>query len=486
VSSMPLRLIPVVTLVLVAAALAFALRGAERDAGARGASPGAGAGSASAKPPKNVVLISLDTLRADHLGAWGYERETSPRIDAFAKKSVIFRRAVAQAGSTIPSHASLFTSLYPSAVLTKPTLIQGPSGKGAAKLRGTLADWPETLAEHLRNAGFATWGFVDGGNVRRDFGFAQGFDHYADEGVGIEVLGKQARKWIEEHPVDRFFLFLHCYDIHTPYVSPDEYVALFGDPEHAYPMPLHADYFRQVESGEIVMSERDFVEVIARYDAGIRYTDDRIGAFLDWLGERGLLDDTLVVIVSDHGEEMREHGRFGHEQLYLDPNLRVPLVIRAPGARPQVVGETVELVDVVPTILDLLGLPASRDAIGRSLAPVVRGADQIDGARAAFAEIGAGRKSQRTLVDDRWQLLVDPRKKTRRLYDLVADPTASSDLAGSHGEVADRLERELEERHGEARTLAAERSPKHERKRKPKRLRRDVQRELEALGYIQR
>jgi arylsulfatase A-like enzyme len=415
--------------------------------------------------PRNVILISLDTLRADHLGAWGYERDTSPRIDAFAERSVVFRRAVAQAHATLASHASLFTSLPPAAVLGRAT------GQG-------LSEWPDTLAEMLSRAGLATWGFVDGGNLRSYFGFARGFDHYEDRMVGVAQLVDRAQAMIESHPTQPFFLFLHCYDIHTPYDSPRPYVELFGDPDHTVET-THA-YFTRVARGEVELGPRDLQEVVARYDAGIRYTDEQIGRFLDWLEPRGLLADSLVVITSDHGEEFLEHGGLGHHQLHLDPNLRVPLIFRIAGAKPRVIEETVELTDVVPTILDLLGLPPAEPSVGRSLAPVLAGG-RAERGRLAYAE--KGRKGVTTIVGDDHQLIHDEREGQARLFDLRSKPSVEMSLNDAPPARRNELESALtlrqkrtQELRGLARSTAA----------RPRaiELDDDARRELEALGYL--
>ena len=448
-----LRAVPVLSLALVAGALILAFR----------------AGSPVPRPPRHVILISLDTLRADHLGAWGYDRETSPRLDALARRSVVFRRAVAQGSSTIPSHASLFTSQYASAVT---------GGLGG------LQSWPETLAEALGRAGFATWGFVDGGNVRARFGFARGFDHYEDDRIGARRLFARARQWLLAHRVPRFFLFLHTYEIHTPYSAPPEYVELFGDPEYGNG-GFHPNtyYFRAAESRpEPHLSERERREVVARYDAGIRYTDEQLGDLLDWLDAQGLLADSLVVMVSDHGEEFLEHGRLGHQQLYLDPNLRVLLLFHRDGLAPRVIDETVELADVAPTILDLLGLPPLRGAVGRSLAPVLRGRRRPVG-RVAYSEKG-GASGHRTVITDRYQLLADRKSREVRLFDLVADPGATREISAEQPEVAAELAGELG-----ARARAAGRVRRrhwHEEHSRPPPLSDKVRRELETLGYLER
>lgn len=445
-----LRVIPIAALVLVVSSLGLAVRTGPH-----------------AKAPRHVVLISLDTLRADHLGAYGYERSTSPQLDAFAKQSVVFRRAVAQGSSTIPSHASLFTGQYASAVLSD---------------MGGMLPGVTTLAEVLSKNGYATWGFVDGGNVRGDFGFDQGFDHYEDDRVGIEVLVRRAEEWIESHPRENFFLFLHTYDIHTPYKAPAEYVRQFGDPDYKGGFRPNTMYFRAVEKAGNGLGEKEHAEVVARYDAGILYTDERVGGFLTWLGERHLLEDALVVITSDHGEEFLEHGRLGHQQLFLDPNLRVPLLFRYPGLPPAVVGDTVELTDVLPTILDLLKLEPLAHGVGRSLSPYFEGRSRPE--RAAFSEKGVASKES-TLITDQYQLLVNRAAAEVRLYDLRDDPGATRNVAARYPEVAAELAAELDSRKVAAALLRAENIDASRVWKRPKVLREKVRKELEALGYLE-
>lgn len=449
-----LRVLPILTLALVVIAVFGAVRTPPPS-------------MPPATPPRNVILISLDTLRADHLGAWGYERSTSPRLDQLAEKSVVFRRAVAQGSSTIPSHASLFTSQYATAVLS-------PFG---GMLGGSM-----TLAEILSKEGFATWGFVDGGNVRAHFGFDQGFDHYEDDRVGIEKLVRRAKRWIVKHPTDRFFLFLHTYDIHTPYKAPPAYVKHFGDPDYRGRFHPNTKYFRAVERSGKGLTDREYAEVVARYDAGILYTDERVGGFLDWLDEEGLLEDSLVVITSDHGEEFLEHGRLGHKQVYLDPNLRVPLVFYRPNAAPRVVEDTVELTDVVPTILDLLKLSAPENAVGRSLVPYLEGGGLPS--RVAYAEKGGG-AGEETVISDRYQLILNRKTSDVSLFDLASDPEAKHDIAAAHPDVAARLAAELDRRSRRA-TLTHQLNAEIGRVwKRPKPMRDKVRKELEALGYLE-
>ena len=397
-------------------------------------------------PANNLILISIDTLRADHLGIYGYDRDTSPHLDRFARASILFKRAIAQAPSTRPSHMSLFTSLYQSTF--NPSLTEEPR----------LPDWPVTLAELLKAHGFATWGFVDGGNMRRIFGFDQGFDHYADLQVddpryqnvilrlGIKGILQQVERWLDTHPVSRFFLFVHCYDVHTPYVKPPPYDRMFGDPEYRGNFEPIAEKFIEVNAGRLRMTPEDLRDVIARYDGGIRYTDEHLGGFFKRLAQRGLLDSTVVVVTADHGEEFLDHGKMMHTQLYFDSGLHVPLLFFVPGETARTVEDSVELIDVLPTVLELLGLPPDPAAMGRSLVPFIRGRRPApDGERVAYAEPSRLANPLRTVVSDRYQLLQDTRSGGQQLFDLAADPRLTTNVAAREPGAAARLLAALEQ-----------------------------------------
>jgi len=414
-------------------------------------------------PAQNLLLVSLDTLRADHLGAYGYARPTSPRFDGFARRGILFRRAIAQAPSTAPSHGALFSSVYPSAF--------SASGR---ELTGPPPGIP-VLAEILRSHGFATWGFTDGGYVGSAFGFGRGFDVYREERVGLAQTVPAAVQWLDGHPARRWFLFVHTYDVHTPY----------GGSEAAR-RALGARGWRgvtKIGAGDLEALERsgtppdDLADLVALYDAGIRHADTLLGELIDALERRGLLASTLAVVTADHGEEFFEHGRTQHKQLYAEPNLAVPLLLLVPGRPPRVVDAPVELVDVLPTVLELLGLPPHPGAMGKSLVPLVDGATPGDAAL-AYAEGGALSPSLSTVVTARWQLLSDAMSGRAQLFDREADAGARTDVAGAHPDVVARLGAALDARR---RAAAARRIAEPAGTIAPA-----TRRQLEQLGYEQR
>jgi arylsulfatase A-like enzyme len=382
--------------------------------------------------PRHLVLISLDTLRADHLGAYGYDKPTSPVFDRLAARGVLFLQAVAQGPSTLPSHGALMTGQYPSAY-------------GGTAVPSAIPVQAETLAEILRQHGFATWGFTDGGYLRRSFGLDQGFTHYEDVRVGRARIIARIDSTLAQQEPARLFLFVHGYDVHTPYRAPDEDRDAVGARRWRGKTAIGAQQLNALER-ERPRLRRDTVgPLVSLYDAGVRHADRLLGELLDVLGRRGVLANAIVVVLSDHGEEFFEHGRTQHKQLYLHPHLHVPLLWLVPGRGPARVAGPVELIDVLPTVLDLLGLPPHAPAMGRSLVPQIDGRDAgVPGA--AYSEGTVWTASLRSLVTERYQLLYDEATGTARVYDHRVDPGARHDLAASEPALTARLVGELERR----------------------------------------
>jgi arylsulfatase A-like enzyme len=293
----------------------------------------------------NLILISLDTLRADHLGCYGYARPTSPTIDELAARSAVFERAYSSFPSTTGSHMTLFTGLYPCA-------------HGLGSVTAELAPDIDTLAEVVRAAGYTTAAFTEDGGITAAGGFARGFGTYVEN---VSIKGKSPRSpsertfadalaWIERRArVGPWFVFIHTYEVHEPLAPPEGY-------------------------RERVVPDGDS-SPLALYDAEIRYLDDLVAGLLAGLERAGVADDTILVLFSDHGEQFGEHGIYGHQNSLYDTLLHVPLILHAPGLAPAGtrVRTPVGLVDVRPTVLDLLGLPPRGQAHGRSLVPLLQG-----------------------------------------------------------------------------------------------------------------
>ena len=296
-------------------------------------------------PPPPVILISLDTLRADRLGCYGYDKPTSPHIDAFAQECVLFEEARSPSSMTTPVHASVMTGVSPAA-----------HRAGFMSEGFVLPPSFPVLAERFKNAHYLTAAFTEGVALRGSLGFARGFDRYSDgpnpesqRGGAVEETYPAALKWLERYGHFPFFLFLHTYEIHAPYDPPVEWLEKFVNPDYSG---------EPIDEPESADSEAERQYIRQRYDAGIAYTDDWFGRLVDSLRASGVLDRAWVILFSDHGEEFWEHGGCGHARTLYEEVLRVPLMIRPPGgAKPaRRIAHPVLLTDVYATALEAAGL----------------------------------------------------------------------------------------------------------------------------------
>jgi arylsulfatase A-like enzyme/tetratricopeptide (TPR) repeat protein len=349
----------------------------------------------------NVILITLDTLRSDRLSCYGSNLVDTPNIDAFAADGVRFTNASSTVPFTLPAHSSIMTGLY-------------PPGHGVRENVGYVLDerFP-TLAELLRDGGWATGGFVSAFVLDHKWGIGRGFDHYFDnfdlremetpnlgsvQRDGAETVAA-AVSWLDERPVDRpFFLWLHLYDPHEPYTPAEPFKSRYpGRP----------------------------------YDAEVAYTDSLVGDFRRAVDERGLLDDALVIVTSDHGEGLGDHGEEFHGFFVYDSTIHVALILKLPASdcAGRVVDRTVSHVDLLPTILDVVGLPIPENAQGTSLVPLIDGQD-VAWNRPVYAEslyplLHYGWAPLRALRSDHFKLIDVPRPE---LYDLTKDPGEEHNL----------------------------------------------------------
>ena len=421
--------------------------------------------TASAVPPIvacrgcNVVLISLDTLRADHLGVYGHDRPTSPFIDALARRSTVFTNAISQSAWTRPAHASMLTGLY-------------PAEHGIIAMDGRRGLTPEllTLPAVLAGHGYETAAFTGGANMSAHFGFGSGFDVYGSPGRRIEDTLDDVRALLERRP-ERFFLFAHGFDAHRPYKSePVDRAALGLPPQRARGM------LKACQSG----GGREALEpFVAEYDAAVHRGDRGVGALLALLDEYDLADRTVVIVTSDHGEEFLEHGRCFHIRALHREVVRVPLVVHVPGVEPAVVSTAVPAsVSIAPTVAELVGVVA-HGLPGPSLAAAVAGAPQSPGfvVSETSSRLGAerGKGHVISLTGDTEKLVWWIAQDRYEYFDLVKDP-GENDPAGDPPRMAalvESIERwrarhpEIAE-HGVAPPL-------------PRRL----ARELRTLGYVE-
>ena len=434
---------------------------------------------AAGQPPKGIILISLDTLRADHLGTYGYHRDTSPYIDAFAKESIVLENAVVQSPWTLPSHLSIMTSLY-------------PSFHGVDEFSFRLADEHVTLAELLKEYGYQTAAFTDGVWMRALTGINQGFDRYDDQGVHIAKILPKVEKWLDANRSKPFFLFIHCYDIHVPYNPPPPYNTMFHDFTYTGHLAPNGKTFTAINEKKLRVTDEDVRHFIALYDGGIRYTDAKIGEFLTYLRNCGLYDQSLIVITSDHGEEFMEHDNVGHQQLYYRSNLHVPLIMRIPNYSQKAmrIDELIRSVDLLPTILDIAELPPHPSAQGRSFYPAIKRRNNFlkrffyrisspftKDANTSFTEL-KNKDSKRHywtgITEDGYKMISSVDADAVQLFDLEADPFETTNIAGNNTDIADRLSVQWQELYNA--------KPTHQ----PSAIDIDEQtrKQLEALGYV--
>lgn len=402
-------------------------------------------------PPSrpNVLLISLDTLGADHLGSFQGPEGVSPNLDRWLENSASFRRSYAQYGSTLASHASIFSALYP---VHHQMFRSQPSRLLRTSLVRTIAD-----------AGYHTAAFTEGGFVGGGYGFAVGFDRYEE---GNPHFAEQMNSWADKTfdaaarwlealaPQQQYFLFVHTYEVHSPYLPRDADASTYANrltPGDEREFSASAQFARMMLPDlREHPSPRDLDRLEALYHSEIRSLDALLGDFLRRIEPR--TRNTVIVLLSDHGEQFGEWGRVGHGDSLHDRVIHVPLAFRGPGIVPRVFDTPTQLVDVMPTILDLLGLPVSEPLDGRSLAPVLRDPSLTLEPRPAYAEQRTTRQRCRrdgvsstcpvdrvAVIDGRFKLVDERSPDSQRLYDLRGDPLETRDVAQEHPEEVARL-----------------------------------------------
>ena len=444
-----------------------------------------GENAAQARKPPNLILISIDTLRADHLGTYGYARDTSPEIDALAARSIVFDAAYSHSPKTAPSHMSLLTGVVPDMHGVENIQDEGDNRP--------LPPGLPTVAELLREQGYRTAAVTGGGHVIKKLGFDRGFDSFetSNQPERIFDLGWNAIR--KQRGGDRpFFLFLHTYAVHDPYTPPAEFRELWADPEYAGDIRSerqdwqttgvkwqvrHEEFWSRVKSDD----PADVRHLQDLYDGLIRYVDGVVGSFLKKLEEKGLAEDTVVVLVADHGEEFQEHGAFLHENVYQEL-LRVPLILHVPeqrgGARGVRVDTTVRLIDVLPTLLQLADVPVPDHVQGDDLLGLLdaTAADE----RSVFSTWP--REKMYALRRGRYKLIERPSSPVE-LYDLDSDPGERTNLAveptPEHAEILARLLDELNRVRSASQQFHAAKESGAEVE-----LSEEERQQLQALGYL--
>ena len=373
---------------------------------------------------RNVIIVLVDTLRADHMSAYGYERRTSPYIDRFAAGAVVFEHARSQAACTFPSVNSILTSRYPD--------VFARQGKGHF---GIPEAYP-TIAEILDGRGYQTVAVSASPVVRHtpsslnpNGGFGRGFDQFIEgcvwkHGACVNRKVFQVLKSLKEP----FFLYLHYMEPHAYYQPHPKYEKKFAGPYDGFdfidkgnPKPISKMLYG--DGPKVEITDRDIRHLVDLYDDEIRYFDDVFRQLLGRLEANGQLDETIIVLASDHGEEFLEHGHIGHCRGVWDTLTHVPLVLRIPGVDGQRIDSAVENLDVVPTILDYLTIDGEGLGLeGKSLRSLIEGRDEST--LFAFAK----QTEYRSVDDGRFHLILDVDKDHFTLFDLRIDPLEQDDL----------------------------------------------------------
>ncbi len=418
----------------------------------------------------------IDTLRGDRLGAYGHSGKLTPRMDQLAAEGAVFERVIAPARWTQPSIASLLCGFYPSVQQVQnfeQALRQTEDGEPKVPV---FDEAFVTLPEALSAGGYQTAAFVANPFILRDFGFAQGFEHFEDHLTGNSVPGSKitaaAESWLATRDSSRpLFLYLHYMDVHRPYTLDPR----FFDLQQVDALPnkrklsrrefddLH--YLQRLEMDvpqrERHLRLRRYLEYwLARYDAGVRLMDLEVGRLQAVLARAGVWNDALVVLTADHGEQLCERGQWDHGRTTFHTELHVPLILRWPGAVPPArrIDSTLSLIDVLPSLLDMLGI-APLQCQGTTFAPLI----QEDGSRsvpAALAESVRIPPEQKALYSDGWKLRVVTKSKTLELYDIDKDPRELLDLSREHPERTARMRAALQALLSHNKRLATKIRPK--------------------------
>lgn len=391
-------------------------------------------------PDFNIVLITIDTLRSDHLGCYGYKLSTSPNIDGIAKQGTLFLEAVTHGSKTVLALPSLHTATYPR---THGVYIEGQ------KMNPSLP----TLSGVLRKNGYRTAAVVF--PIKGFMGLEKDFDSfvYVSDTARADETTREAVSWLEKNHQNKFFLWLHYFDPHSPYRPPPPYKYMFTDNSklgrrHIPIGRITSECFNSIPPDVAEGDIRDVDYYISQYDGEIGFTDEQIGILLKKMKELNLDDKTIFVITSDHGELLGEHERyFMHLTLY-DENIRVPLIIKCKGILPasKMIREQAESIDIVPTILELLRIPKDRHMQGRSLLPIILGKRKYL-YKYAFSEHSrpANKLIKECVRTSEWKLIYtkEGTQEKFELYALGVDPGESNNLINVEKERSELLKEKL-------------------------------------------
>lgn len=401
--------------------------------------------AAPAPTGHNIVLVTIDTLRADHLSGYGYHRPTSPFLDSLAARGTLFSNAWASSSWTPPSMASIFTGLYPRSHGVIHGQMDAARGK-VVEQQMLVAEFP-VIAAHLSENGYTAYGISTNLHMTEANGFARGFHRFANLGFSRAPAANRAFEEVLPEIRDSrpYFLWIHYFDPHDPYFPCRPWINEYNPDK---------DSFRQYSS-KTMKELREMLDEIRAdpaapgilrdlYDSEINYTDDHIRALVEDLPD---LANTVIIVTSDHGEEFLERGEIGHGSSLYQEQVRVPLIVVPPaGPAAEVVEEPVSIVDIFPTVCAAAGIAPPPGLQGQSLLPLTAGTAEGE-ERAIFAELSRARaaRQQEAIRRGEWKFLRrGGRGIGRRLYNLARDPGEKRNLAEDEPELARHLEGELD------------------------------------------
>ncbi|MBI5186303.1 MAG: sulfatase [Nitrospinae bacterium] len=370
----------------------------------------------------NVILITVDTLRPDHLSCYGYPRRTSPNIDKIASQGILFENVVAQSSWTLPSVASILTSRFPGEL----RMVNSFSKFRDESLR---------IATILQEREFYTAAFISGGLISASRGFDKGFNTFTDIVGRAEVINSHVFKWLNQKRDKPFFLWVHYFDVHSDYDAPPPFDKRFDETFSDLKIG-RTDYLLNVIKNGLKLPPAEISKIKLLYDREILYTDHHIGKLLERLRKKQVLDNSILIIGADHGEEFMEHSKMGHSFTLYDEVVKVPLIIRYPAklSKSKKISQQVQNLDILPTILDLISVDfIDFQFRGRSLLPLIEGKLEMD--QFAFSEtqpLGEWLKDREEwpnnifkslymIRTNKNKLIFDEKNKSWEFFDLAAD-----------------------------------------------------------------
>ena len=428
----------------------------------------------------NIVLISIDTLRTDHLSCYGYERNTTPHIDAIAEQGIIFKNVIAPSSWTAPSMASLFTSTYP----VNHGLVHGIEYRRREQevLSGALATLPEILQKH----GYTTFGVSANHHLTEEFGFGRGFDHFAYLGwQNADMVNNTVYAWEEViKESEKYFLWIHYNDPHIPYAARSPWIERYAAQSSDQARQVARKTRSHLKLKEFIPTLKDDPQaranLIALYDSEISYVDSHIGKLM---GKFSLESDALIIITSDHGEEFLEHDNIGHGNNLHHETVSVPLIVKKPySSKKKTVEQYVNLLDIMPTVLDLIKVNFPEQTLGKSflaregtlgwLKKIISGNDTP---KYHFSELDR-HYFMKSIMTPQWKYIYNYQDEKEHLYNLEKDPLELLNIFDKEPERCDQLKEQLfnwvsQSRQDPPKTKIIAFSPEEEEK-------------LNTLGYI--